>query len=241
MIVSVLAILTLGAFVQGFFGFGFGALAVALLTIELPTKAAIAQVVAIAPVSTVTATLIQRQHISYRGVVPLALGTFVFFPVGVWMLFVAPEASLHIALGTIVTATALMQIFPGRFRLMPPGPVGGTVAAGLSGIFGGAIGVPGLTMTAYIYGREKNPDVARASLQFFFLSTTFVGTVTHAVAGTITPTTLRYALISALPVVVAIRLGLHLAKRMNHERLKLINAVGLGILGAYTILRSLSV
>lgn len=237
MLAPVLAILTLGAFIQGFFGFGFGALAVALLTTELPTKAAVAQVVAIAPVSTVTATLIQREHISYRGVLPLAAGTFAFFPLGVWMLFAAPEAALHVALGAIVTATALLQVFPGRIRLMPPGPVGGTIAAGLSGIFGGAIGVPGLTMTAYIYGREKNPDVARASLQFFFLATTFVGTVTHAVAGTITMSTLRYALVSAVPVIVAIRLGLYLARKVEHERLKLIYAAGLGLLGVYTIVR----
>lgn len=239
MVVSVVAILTLGAFVQGFFGFGFAAVAVALLTVTLPTIEAVAQVVSIAPLSTVASALIQRRHISYKGILPLALGTMLFFPLGLWLLFVASETLLHIALGTIVITAALMQLFPGKLQLMPPGPVGGGIAAALSGLFGGAVGIPGLTMTAYVYGRERDPDVARASLQFFFIFTTIVGTTTHAIAGTITETTLRNALFSAVPVVSALFLGITLARKTENRKLRHIYAVALGLLGAYVALRAI--
>lgn len=239
MVLSVVAILTLGAFVQGFFGFGFAAVAVALLTMTLPTIEAVAQVVSIAPLSTVASVLIQRHHISYKGMLPLALGTLLFFPVGVWLLFVAPETTLHIALGTIVIVASLMQLFPGKLQLMPPGPLGGGIAAALSGLFGGAVGIPGLTMTAYVYGRERDPDVARASLQFFFLLTTIVGTTTHAIAGTITKSTLHNALISAVPVVGALFFGITIARKTEHRKLRYIYAAALGLLGMYVVLRAI--
>ncbi len=239
MSVSVVAILVLGAFVQGFFGFGFAAVAVALLTITLPTIEAVAQVVSIAPVSTIASALIQHRHISYKGILPLALGTMLFFPLGVWLLFVASETSLHIALGAIVILASLMQLFPGKLLLMPPGALGGGIAAALSGLFGGAVGIPGLTMTAYVYGRESDPNVARASLQFFFVFTTIIGTTTHAIAGTITSVTLQNALVSALPVVGALFLGITLARKTEHRRLRYIYAAALGVLGAYVALRAI--
>jgi hypothetical protein len=239
MILPVVSVLTLGAFVQGFFGFGFSAVAVTLLTLTLSTPEAVGQVVSIAPVSTITATIIQHRSISYRGVLPLALGTLLFFPLGVWLLFAAPERGLHIALGAVVITAALMQLFPGKLRLFPPGLLGGGLAAGLSGLFGGAIGIPGLTMTAYIYGRESDPNVARASLQFFFLFTTVVATTTHAVAGTITLITLRNALFALLPVVGALYLGITLARKTHPEKLRYIYAVALGLLGVYTVVRTL--
>lgn len=239
MILPVVSILTLSAFVQGFFGFGFAAVAVTLLTISLPTVEAVAQMISIAPLSTIASTLIQHRQISYRGILPLALGTLLFFPFGVWLLFVAPDQGLHIALGTVVITAALMQLFPGKFQLMPPGALGGTMAAALSGLFGGAIGIPGLTMTAYIYGRESDPHVARASLQFFFLFTMVVATTTHALAGTITLTTVRNALFAALPVLGALYLGITLARRTHPEKLRYLYAGALALLGVYTIVRAL--
>lgn len=239
MIGSVLLILTLSAFVHGFFGFGFSAVAVSLLTIDLSTKEAVAQVVSIAPISTVAAALIQHREVSYRGTIPLALGTLLFFPLGVWLLFVAPETALHLALGGVVIAAAAMQLFPGRLQLLPPGKVGGSLAAALSGLFGGAIGTPGLTMTAYIYGKEKDANVARASLQFFFLFTTAVAALTHGIAGTITGNTLTQALYSAVPVVLALFAGITLARRTNQGKLRLLYAVGLGGMGFYILFRAL--
>jgi uncharacterized membrane protein YfcA len=93
-------------------------------------------------------------------------------------------------------------------------------------------------MTAYIYGSEKDPAIARASLQFFFLFTTTVAAATHAVAGTITPETLQNALLAAVPVIIAIATGLALARRTDTGKLRVVYASGLGLLGVYTAVRA---
>lgn len=238
MVVGIVLIMTLSAFVHGFFGFGFSAVALGLLTVNLPTRLAVAYVVSLAPISTVASALIQHRKVSYRGTLPLALGALLFFPLGVWLLFIAPEVALHIALGTVVLVAALMQLFPGKIRLFPPGLIGGAVAAALSGLFGGAIATPGLTMTAYIYGKETDQDVARASLQFFFLFTTAVAAVTHGIAGTITRATLTQALYAAIPSILALYAGISLARRVDTEKLRYLYAGGLAIMGLYILGRA---
>jgi uncharacterized membrane protein YfcA len=155
------------------------------------------------------------------------------------MLFIAPEIVLHGALGTVVLVAALMQFFPGKIRLFPPGVIGGGIAAALSGLFGGAIATPGLTMTAYIYGKEEDQNVARASLQFFFLFTTAVAAVTHGIAGTITRATLTQALYAALPTVIALYAGIRLAGRIDTRRLRYLYAGGLAVMGLYILGRTL--
>jgi hypothetical protein len=238
MLVAVVLTLTLAAFIQGFLGFGSAALTVTLLSLQLPTHDAVGQAVSIAPVSVITSTLLQRRQIAYRGVLPLAAITLLFFPVGVVLLYVTPEAGLRVALGVVIVYAAASQLLSSRVSLMPHGRVGGVIASVLSGLFGGGIGVPGLTMTAYLYGRFEDTSVARASLQFFFLFTMSVAFVSHLVAGTITQTTLVRALVAALPVTGAILAGLTLARRLPADKLRPIYAAALGVLGVYAMIRA---
>jgi hypothetical protein len=238
MLGTTVAILTVAGFVQGFFGFGFSAFALVLLTIELSTQHAVGILVSVAPLSTFTSAILQRRAMDVRRILPLALTTLLFFPLGAWILYVAPEPALHLALAVIVVGAASMQLFSGQIGAIPRGRVSGGTAAALSGLFGGAIGVPGLTMTAYLYGSEEDPAIARASLQFFFLFTTTVAAATHAVAGTITRETLLNAVVAAAPVIIAIATGLALARRTDTGKLRVVYASGLGLLGVYTAVRA---
>ncbi len=235
--ITTVTILTIAGLIQGFFGFGYAAFALPLLVITMSTQDAVGTIVAIAPLTNFISIVMQHKEIEYRSTLPLAFGTLLFFPVGAWLLFTAPEWSLHLALGIIILFSLLPVLSP-RFSI-PSGKISGAAASAFSGLFGGAIGVPGLTMTAYIYSKEPDSHKARASLQFFFMFTTAIGVITHGFAGTITRDVLITMGAASVPTALTLSAGIAAAKKTKISHLKKIYAAGLGILGVYTIIKTI--
>jgi uncharacterized membrane protein YfcA len=218
------------SFIAGFFGFGFGIVATAGLSLTMDLVHA-ANVVNIAS-PFVTASLFWqlRAHVRWRSVRRIAPWLVAGVVAGVLALATFDGALLVRTLGVFVVVVALWNLSATPLRV-PETLLGDAVAGGLGGIFGGAFNSGGPPLIAYVYSRPGTPDQLKATLQALFLCSTFARMAIASAQGVMTAAVLGEAVLATPFALAGQYVGNALSSRLSGERFRRVAWLGLLALG----------
>ncbi len=229
------AILATAALTQGFFGFGFGIIAMTGLTLsqDVIHAAGVVNVTGLALTGSLFLRL--RREVLWRVLRPLVPALLVGVAIGVTALSRLDGALLVRLLGATIVAIALWNL--ASPRLHPTESRLRAAAMGLlAGLLGGAFNTGGPPLVAYLYARHEAILALKATVQatFFVLGLTRLPLAIGQ--GLIDAAVWRDALVAAPLVVLASLTGVALAGRVASERFRNAAWIALAGLGAALLL-----
>lgn len=237
MLLAAVGIVSLGGFVQGLTGFGFGMVVMGLL----PAVLGLGEAQAVATLTGIAAclakTAISLEHVRWSSVGGLWLGTTLGVPLGFTLLTALPESLMLRLLGLTICLLVAFEVLLARrcaFRL--PEWTGWGIGL-FSGSMSGAFNVGGPPLVAYIYDRPWSKEEQVATLNGVFISAGLARFGMLAVHGQLHADTWSSAAWSVGPMLAAILCGSWLLKFIPQQRLRA--AVYLALLalgGRYLIL-----
>lgn len=191
-----LAVTAASAAVQGTIGVGFGVLSVPILSLINPALAPVPQLLLAIPLA-VSMTWRERSHVDARGVTWLLAGRIPGALAGLWVLSLAAQRSIDIAIALSVIVAVLILGTGFTVRRTPVAEFGTGVIAGVMGMVAAVGGPP----AALLFKDGEGPTV-RASLALFFSGGLIVTVAFRAFAGRITGDDLMLTVL-LLPALIA--------------------------------------
>jgi len=201
-------------FTQGVTGFGFGLLAIPLLSLFIDIKTAVPLCSLLGILVTAFLSLRLRNHIDRRKILPLLSGCIPGVAVGTLMLKKAPTELLSILMGVMLIAYVLYRLT----NKEQPRSIDSRWAYA-AGFFTGAIssafsaGGPPTIIYATLRGWNKNE--IKATLSGFFLTGGLTVITAHALTGLTTSLVLHYFLLSGPVVIGGVLIGSLLYDRID--------------------------
>ncbi len=235
----VVAVLIVASLVRGALGFGEALIAMPLLALALPTKAA-APLVALTAVLIATVILLREwRHVVWKSATLLTVSGLLGVPLGVWILKFGDDRIVKGVLAAVVLSFSVWALLrPQRHvletdRLAP-------LFGGAAGVLGGAYNTSGPPLVIFGTLRGWTPPEFRATLQTYCLLASVWVVIVHGFSGLLTRHTLVHFGIAAPLVIVATLLGRSAANRLTPDRfLKavyvVLMAVGFGLLASCLI------
>ena len=207
-------IFMVAGFTQGVTGFGFGLLAIPLLSLFIDIKTAVPLCSLLGILVTAFLSLRLRKHIDRRKILPLLFGCIPGVAVGTLVLKKAPTELLSVLMGVMLIAYALYRL-TGKQQ---PRSIDSRWAYA-AGFFTGAIssafsaGGPPTIIYTTLRGWDKNE--IKATLSGFFLTGGLTVVTAHALTGLTTSLVLHYFLLSAPVVIGGVFIGSLLYDRID--------------------------
>ncbi len=199
--INLLLILLAAGFTQGVTGFGFGLLAIPLLSLFIDIKTAVPLCSLLGMLITGFLSLRLRKHIDRRKILPLLLGCIPGVAAGTLFLKKAPAELLSVLMGIMLIGYALYRLYDKQQpRAIHAG--WGYAAGFLTGAIASAFSAGGPPTIIYTTLRGWDKEGIKATLSGFFLAGGFFVIAAHALTGLTTTLVMHYFLVSA-PIVVA--------------------------------------
>ncbi len=219
-IVWLLVFFGLAGLLQGAVGFGFGLVAVALLSLVFDIRAAS---IMLAPASLAMNLYILvrlRGHLALARVVPMLVATVLGVPLGVWFLLRANPVVLHRVLGAILLIVVIQGLVPMLARKRWH-PVYLGVPCGLfSGMMAGAFASGGPPAVAYVVSQRFDRYRYAATLQVVFATSAIIRIVLLGFGGIFTRQSLALAAAGTVCAIAGAWGGLHLLRLQSDRRVK---------------------
>lgn len=227
-----LLIFLVAGFTQGVTGFGFGLLAIPLLSLFIDIKTAVPLCSLLGILITTFLSLRLRRHIDRRKILPLLCGCIPGVAVGTLVLKKAPTELLSVLMGVMLIAYTLYRMTGKR---QPRGihPRWAYAAGFFTGAVSSAFSAGGPPTIIYATLRGWNKNEIKATLSGFFLTGGLTVVTAHALTGLTTGLVLHYFLLSAPVVIAGVFIGSLLYDRIDTGAyLKLLHylLLGMGIL-----------
>ena len=175
-----LVVTAAGAVVQGTIGVGFGVLSVPILSLVNPVLAPVPQLLLAVPLA-LTMAWRERSHVDAQGVTWLLAGRIPGAFAGLWVLSLAAQRTIDIAIASSVIVAVLILGTGVTARRTPQAEFGTGLIAGVMGMVAAMGGPP----AALLFKDGEGPTV-RASLALFFSGGLIVTVFFRALAGRIT-------------------------------------------------------
>jgi hypothetical protein len=199
--------------VFGLAGFGVGLVAMAFLPFVMAPATAVVLMTVYAMIFTVVLFVPLRRDFSPRAIGGLLLGSVLGTPAGVWILAVAPADLVNRLIGAMLIVVVAIE-FAGRFPRLTAR--GWDVGAGvLSGVIGGAVGLPGPPVVVYAATQAWTPRAFKANMQAFFIVNQGVIVFAYWVTGLLTSEVVRLTGLYLLPALVGTVCGMALFDRID--------------------------
>ena len=236
LVVVAIAIFT-AAFTQVIAGFGFGLLAMPIMTLAVPVEQAVVVSTLLGMVSTSWMGWHLRTDRNRPLVKRLTLAAFVGMPLGLLILNVVSDRSLRLALGvSVLIATGLLVR---RINLSHVGPTLDIGAGFLSGVLNTSLSTNGPPLVFDLQARQLQPDAFRATLACVFALSNIVGLTLFVIDGKITSDGIHASLIALPAWLLGQGLGLPLRKHVAGERFRVMVLVLLFIAGTTAVVFAL--
>ena len=235
----VVAVLFCATLVRSAFGFGEALIAVPLLALALPAE--IAAPVAVMVSITVAAIVVAQdwRDVQVSTTVWLVLSSMAGIPLGLLLLRTVSEPVVKGVLGVIVGAFATASLLNrGSYELKNDRLA--WLFGVAAGILGGAYGMNGPPLVAYVALRRWSPGHFRATLQGYFLPASAMGMIGYWIAGLWTASVNRYYAVSLPGVLLAIALGRYMARRIEPRRFLVYVNVGLLVIGVVLVVQAVA-
>jgi uncharacterized membrane protein YfcA len=227
-------VISAASFVMGLAGFGIALVALAFLPYLLAPADAVILLTIYAAVFSVAMLLQLRRDVEPRAITDLLIGTIAGTPLGVWGLAALPASSLNRLIGLMLVVAFVVEasgLYPRQVR----GRHWGLGAGVLSGVIGGAVGLPGPPVVLYAAMQGWSARAIKANLQAFFVVNQGAILAGYWWAGLLTREVWSLTVGFALPAVAGAAAGALLFERVDPRRFRqivfvLILLSGLGLL-----------
>lgn len=224
----------LAGFTQGLSGFGSILLALPLLTIFLDIKMVIPLIALQGMFATAILLIELRRHLDWNKVLPLFVGSIPGVPLGVFFLKNMNTDTIQLTMGLILVSYAVFSLFY-RPVIWEMKKIGISLVGFLAGCLGGALGAAGPPVIVYTSLQPWTKDEIKATLQGFYMATSLVVVLLHALNGLTTIPVLWYFLISLPALVLGTYFGSFFYGQMGESTYKRIILVLLALLGGFLI------
>lgn len=226
------AIVAVAGFLQGLTGFGFGLIALPLLSLFLPIKTIIPLVILLSLLINLTLSIQLRNAIRIKTITILFIGTLPGIPVGIYLLKHVPPQHLALFVGILMVSFTLYLLF-GKPKPKTLG-LPTTLGAGLfSGILTGSISTGGPPVIIYTAVQPWTKDQAKATLASYFLISGTAAILAHAYTGIVTTEVMAYFGYAFPALILGIFSGIvaykHITDR-GYRRLAIMLVLLLGIM-----------
>jgi uncharacterized membrane protein YfcA len=191
-----------GGFVSGFSGFAMG-LVVSGAWLHIITPLQTAALIAGYGLLTQGYGIIKlRQALNWRAIWPLALGSALGIPVGVYLLTYINPLSLRLAVGAVLVLYSVYSLLRPAIGPFAIGTFGDLMIGFANGILGGLTGLGGVISTMSCQWRGWAKDVQRGVFQPVLFAAFVVINLSMAFAGALTADTLQLY-VAGLPFLLA--------------------------------------
>jgi uncharacterized membrane protein YfcA len=229
------AVVVFGAHVVfGLAGFGVGLVALAFLPFIMSPTTAVVLMTVYAFLFAVVLFVPLRRDVDLHAIAGLIVGSLAGTPAGVWILAVAPATVLSRLIGLMLVVVVLVE-FAGKFPRRLEAPGWGVGAGFLSGLIGGAVGLPGPSLVVYGATQPWSPRTFKANLQAFFIVSEGMILVGYWMAGLLTAEVGHLTVAYLIPALGGLLLGMSFFDRVDPVRFRrlvfaLLFVSGLGLL-----------
>jgi hypothetical protein len=206
--------------VQGSTGFGFGLITMALLPLVVPLEIASVVVTCDVVMISLGMTWKLRREVSLRLAMAPLLASIVFTPFGVYILTVADEVILRVALGALIVLLSLFLLLNGseRFKIAST-PRNGMIAGATSGVMNGMFNIGGPPLVVYFMRTARDKLSYKAALDFVFLTGALIRLFAVVLYGSVRPDTLPFVMISLIAGGLGTLVGFNFFARIDRAML----------------------
>lgn len=237
-ITLILLISFLASLVRSTLGFGESLIAVPLFLLFLPIGIAVPLSVMISIVIALVVVIQDHTKIHFKSAKWLVLYALLGIPFGVLVLLYGNETWVKIILGLVIILYALFSLLhKSRFEVRQNSKLLLFLCGFISGVLGGAYGLNGPALVVYGNLKKWTAKHFRATLQAYFLPTSFIAAVAYYVKGLITAEVGNYFLLSLISVIPAIFLGRYLNHKLNNESFFKYVYLGLILIGLMLVVQ----
>ncbi len=231
------AVVVFGAHVVfGLAGFGVGLVAMAFLPFVMSPATAIVLMTLYALIFTIVLFVPLRREFVPRAIAVLTAGSLLGTPAGVWILAVAPATVLNRVIGVMLIVVVVME-FAGKFPRRLDGARWSLGAGILSGVIGGAVGLPGPPVVVWAAAQDWSARTFKANIQAFFIVNQGAIVVSYWLAGLLTREVLQFTAAFLVPALAGTVLGMSLFDRVDPVRFRRIVFGLLFVSGAILLVR----
>ncbi len=218
-------------------GFGFSLIVMPLLTILVGLQTA-APLVALQGVTLYVVNLIRYyRQVNLRESLRLGIAAALGVPIGVWALGSIDASIIKSILGLVLAMYAIYSLaepaglhLPSTRWALPFGFLGGCLA--------GAYNTPGPMFIFYGALRRWQKEEFRAILQVLFLLTGTLTVISHWLANHLTPHISIWYLYTVPALLIGVRVGSWIDRRVDRERFRILVISMIFILGLSLVLES---
>jgi hypothetical protein len=224
--------------IQGFSGFGSVLFSLPVLALFLDIKIAIPLMSLSGVVLTVYLLFSLWNHLEWRKILPLLVGTVFGVPVGVLLLKNLKASYLLITLGVMLMAYSFygLVIKPHRKTMKK---YWAYLFGFLAGCLGGAFSASGPPVIVYTSLQPWNKDQIKVTLQGYFFASGIIVIFFQAFSGLMTDMVLKYFLISLAPLMIGTYVGHFFYGRIQEETYRTFMLILLGVLGVFTLWKAI--
>ncbi len=236
----VLLIVFVATLIRSTFGFGEALFAVPLLALCIPLRVATPLVVLLSATIAGAIVLQDWRSIHVRSSAGLLLPSLAGIPLGLALLGSRCDAPAKIGLALVIIGFAAYSLLGRRPPEIKGGGLGWLLGCGFfAGLLGAAYGMNGPPLVVYGSLRRWSAPHFRATLQGYFLPASGLAMIGYGLAGMWVPAVTRYYLLSLPVAIPAILLGRTANRRLHGERFLRSVHVGLVLIGAVLLARTL--
>lgn len=200
------SVISIGAFVRGYSGFGSSLIWVSGMSIVFPPHQVVPAVYILELVASVGLLPGVWRQADWRSLRWLFLGVAAGLPVGLYLLTALPPAPVRVAIALVVLGATFL-LSRGFSLKAVPGPIPATATGTASGLLNGWTGIGGPPVILFYFSSPAPVAASRASLIAFLF---VLDVIALALAGTqnlVTADVLILVVILAGPVLLGIWLG----------------------------------
>ncbi|CAB4362322.1 unannotated protein [freshwater metagenome] len=221
------------AFVQVIAGFGFGLLAMPIMTLAIPVEKAVVVSTLLSAITTSWQSWFMRKDADPALVKRLTISAYLGMPLGIAVLELAADGTLKIALGVAVLVATLM--LAARLDLRHAGP-GVDMAAGfISGVLSTSLSTNGPPLVFDLQARHLEAARFRATISAVFALCNVGAIALFAFRGKLTQGGLHAALVALPAWALGQLVGWPIRKHMHGQRFRVLVLALLGLAGATSI------
>lgn len=237
---TVAVVIALSALVQGLSGFGFGMLAIALLSPLIGYRDAMGLLVVLNVFINLCNFAFHGVRFSWKGTGGVIGGLLVGVPVGMFCVTVLNEHVLFILLGLFLAYSAGTVLWSKARGRPVAGPGRGWVAGGLSGFFGGGFNAGGPPMVNYCFRGEESFFACK---QRFAALVFLMSIYRFALAGPVgleMPVSWSWVALLCGVVLASFTVGFVLSRKVSGELMKTVVYSFLLLLGVVFVVKHLT-
>jgi len=226
-----------GGIIQGCMGFGLAMVVAPPLLLMMPAAVAVPTMAVASLLNTGTAAWTLRRHMRTHIVLPLAFGSLLGLPLGIYLLKSLDGPVFKIGVGALMVTLAGLMLSGWRWQLREPRralvPVGF-----VSGFLGGSISISGPPIVLFLSNLGVSRDEFRGNSLGYFTLHGIMALTGFAIAGLLTRE-VGWRAAGLIPAVfLGTQIGLWLATRLHHAVFQRVTLAAVTLMGLILIARN---